>query len=423
MGRILLVIFTFYVSFFHAQTTNDRVFAQQLCSPAFHGRGYVNKGDSIAAAFIAQSFKSVGLKPIKKTYFQSFTHTVNTFPGNCLFADDQRTLTPGIHYLVDPSSGGGKMNLRPTELPITVLLDKKKIQQEVIQLLATKKFNSLSINTKGYSADTVNQLNQLAQFLAEVLPVITVTDKKLTWSVSNQQLAYPLIQLHDSVYRNASNYSLDLDALLMRNYTSRNVVGWIKAKKKTTKTVVFTAHYDHLGRMGNDTYFPGANDNASGTTMLYSLASYFSENRPDVNVVFIAFAGEEAGLLGSKYFTEHPLIPLKNIQFVVNLDIMGSGEDGITAVNATLHPEAFSALTDLNQKGNYLKAIKSRGPAANSDHYWFTQHKVPAFFLYTMGTNKNYHDVFDSYDKLTFSTFNSLKELLISFSTSYLFRL
>ena len=423
MGRILLVFFCFSISFFHAQTPNDRVFAQQLCSPAFHGRGYVNKGDSIAAEYIAQSFKKVGLKPIKKSYFQSFRHDVNTFPGNCLFTDNQRILTPGIHYLVDPSSGGGKMNLRPTELPITVLLDKKKIQQEVIQLLATKKYNSLTINTKGYSTDTVNQLNQLAQFLAEVLPVIAITDKKLTWSVSNEQLAYPLIQLHDSVYHNSNSYSIDLDAQFLRNYTSRNVVGWIKAKKKTTKTIVFTAHYDHLGSMGNETYFPGANDNASGTTMLFSLASYFSENRPDVNIVYIAFAGEEAGLLGSKYFTDHPLIPLKNILFVVNLDIMGSGEDGITAVNATLHPEAFSALTELNQKGNYLKAIKSRGPAANSDHYWFSQHKVPAFFLYTMGTNKNYHDIFDTYDKLTFSTFNSLKELLIAFSKSYLFTL
>jgi Zn-dependent M28 family amino/carboxypeptidase len=175
--------------------------------------------------------------------------------------------------------------------------------------------------------------------------------------------------------------------------------------------------------MGSETYFPGANDNASGTTMLISLAHYFKENRPDVNVAFIAFAGEEAGLLGSKYFVDHPSIPLNDIQFVLNLDIMGSGEEGITVVNATLHPEAFSTLTNINTVGNYLKAIKSRGPAANSDHYWFTQKKVPAFFIYTIGTNKHYHDVFDTYNELTFSTFNSLKAMLIDFSKTYLFKL
>ena len=423
MDRIFLVLFSFSFLLTQAQTPQERAFAKQLCSPEFHGRGYVNHGDSLASEHIAMAFEKVGVRPIKKSYFQSFTHQINTFPGSCLVANNNRTLTPGVHYLVDPSSGGAKITLRPSEFPLDVLMDPKKIQQEVIRLLSAKKYNSLLINTKGLGNDTLKQLNELASFLAEVLPVITITDKKLTWSVSSRQLKHPLIQLHDSVYQHSSEFSIDIEARLVPNYTSRNVIGWIKAKKKTNKTIVFTAHYDHLGRMGSETYFPGANDNASGTTMLISLAHYFKENRPDVNVAFIAFAGEEAGLLGSKYFVDHPLIPLNDIQFVLNLDIMGSGEEGITVVNATLHPEAFSTLTNINTVGNYIKAIKSRGPAANSDHYWFTQKKVPAFFIYTMGTNKHYHDVFDTYDELTFSTFNSLKTMLIDFSKAYLFKL
>jgi hypothetical protein len=97
---------------------------------------------------------------------------------------------------------------------------------------------------------------------------------------------------------------------------------------------------------------------------------------------------------------------------------MGSGEEGITVVNATLHPEKFATLNQLNAQGQYLKTIKSRGPAANSDHYWFTQKNVPAFFIYTMGENKHYHDVFDTYEALSFSTFNALKQLLIQFCLS-----
>ena len=92
--------------------------------------------------------------------------------------------------------------------------------------------------------------------------------------------------------------------------------------------------------MGKDVYFPGANDNASGVAMLLNLANYYSkkENQPKCSIAFIAFAGEEAGLLGSKYFSEHPLIPLNKMKFLVNLDLLGTGDEGMMVVNATCIP-------------------------------------------------------------------------------------
>ena len=94
---------------------------------------------------------------------------------------------------------------------------------------------------------------------------------------------------------------------------------------------------------------------------------------------------------------------------------MGSGEEGITAVNATLFEDQFETLQQVNSKKNYLSKIKSRGPAANSDHYWFTELGVPCFFIYTMGPNKHYHDVFDTYEELSFAEYNDLFQLLIDF--------
>ena len=131
------------------------------------------------------------------------------------------------------------------------------------------------------------------------------------------------------------------------------------------------------------------------------------------NVMFVAFAGEEAGLLGSKHFVDAPLFKLKKIKFLVNLDIMGSGEDGITAVNATLFPEQFNILENINAEKEYLTKIKKRGPAMNSDHYWFTEKGVPAFFIYTMGPNKHYHDIFDKYENLSFQEYDDITSLLI----------
>ena len=171
--------------------------------------------------------------------------------------------------------------------------------------------------------------------------------------------------------------------------------------------------------MGEDTYFPGANDNASGNGMLVALAKELSTKKLKYNIVFIAFAGEEIGLLGSKYMVEHPLFPLEKIKFLVNLDIMGSGEEGITVVNASLFPKEFKKLQKINARKELLEAIKPRGPAANSDHYFFTKAGVPSIFIYTMGPNKNYHDIADQYTALSFSAYDNIKKLVLLFLFSF----
>jgi hypothetical protein len=76
-------------------------------------------------------------------------------------------------------------------------------------------------------------------------------------------------------------------------------------------------------------------------------------------------------------------------------------------------------LNGINAEKKLLTQVKSRGPAANSDHYWFTQMKVPAFFIYTMGPNKNYHDIFDTYENLSFQEFQDIITLLEEFGKRY----
>jgi hypothetical protein len=201
--------------------------------------------------------------------------------------------------------------------------------------------------------------------------------------------------------------------------TAVSVIAFLPAKKKSKKTIVYTAHYDHLGRMGTNTYFPGANDNASGTAMLLSMAAYFKKNPVDYNVLFIAFAGEEAGLVGSKHFVENPTFKLKKMSFLLNLDIMGSGEEGVTVVNATLYEKQFALLQEINKEKQLLAQVKSRGPAANSDHYWFIQFNVPAFFIYTMGPNKHYHDIFDTYEELSFVEYQDITTMLVEFGKRF----
>ena len=129
----------------------------------------------------------------------------------------------------------------------------------------------------------------------------------------------------------------------------------------------------------------------------------------------MAFCGEEVGLLGSKYYTEHPLFPMKNIRFLLNMDIMGTGEDGITVVNGSIFKTEFDKLKEINTQNNFIKDVKIRGKAANSDHYFFAENGVKACFIYTMGGIKAYHDIYDRAETLPLNEFENLFKLITKF--------
>jgi Zn-dependent M28 family amino/carboxypeptidase len=169
--------------------------------------------------------------------------------------------------------------------------------------------------------------------------------------------------------------------------------------------------------MGKDTYFPGANDNASGTTMLLELAQHYSQpqNQPEYSMVFMAFGAEEAGLIGSRYYVQHPLFPIREIKFMINLDLVGTGDEGMTVVNAVDLPDQFNLLTRINEQKGYMPKINKRTNAPNSDHYFFATKGVKAIFIYTLGGIKAYHDIYDRAETLPLTKFKELFGLLTDF--------
>ena len=133
--------------------------------------------------------------------------------------------------------------------------------------------------------------------------------------------------LKDSFPGEKNHIEVDIENRFFKAFKSQNLCGYVQGTQFPDSFVVFTAHYDHLGAMGKDAYFPGANDNASGVSMLLNLARYYKAHPAKYSVVFLFFSGEEAGLLGSKYYSEHPLFPLSTIKFLTNLDLLGTGDD------------------------------------------------------------------------------------------------
>jgi aminopeptidase YwaD len=359
----------------------DSLFARKtvdtLTSPYFWGRGYTNDGVHKAAAFLTSQFKAYGVKPMDvKSYLQEFSYPVNTFPGKMKVLINGMELRPGKDYIVSPDSKG---------------------------VTGTGKLDQID------STHFVDKQNRI---------VLSLEDK-LTWSVEAKALDYTSIQMDKKVVKQLpATINADIENVVIPDFKTANICGIVKGTSKPDSVLVMTAHYDHLGGMGINTYFPGANDNASGVSELLGLAKYYAAHPQPYTMAFICFSGEEAGLLGSKYFTENPLIPLKSIRFLINLDLNGTGIDGITVVNATIYPQEFAALKQINSAGNYLVKINPRGKAANSDHYFFTEKGVPAFFIYTLGGIKAYHDVYDISATLPLTEYTDLFKLIVKFNNS-----
>jgi aminopeptidase YwaD len=390
---------------------------RDLTSPALHGRGYVQHGDQKAASYLRTRFQALGLQPLAPAYTQPFRLAVNTFPGRMELQCGNTRLQPGVDFIVEPASGGGAFAQPAVQLDTLIFSDEAAQQRFLAQPLGGQVIVLRQPDLVRLAKEPL-----LAQHLAQASARITLVSGKLTASIAQEQAPQVRLQVLASKWPTSveTSIKLKINAELEPSYNTQNLIGYVRGRTQPDSFLVVTAHYDHLGQMGRRTYFPGANDNASGTAMLLELAAYYTQpaHQPAYSIAFIAFGAEEAGLVGSQYFTEHPLFPLARIRFLVNLDLLGTGNEGITVVNGRLLEPAFQHLTQLNDANHFVPQIAARGRAANSDHFPFSERGVPAFFLYTRGGITAYHDVYDRAETLPLTAFTGVFHLLTNFLAS-----
>ncbi|MGB0931739.1 MAG: M28 family metallopeptidase [Chitinophagales bacterium] len=385
-----------------------------LCAPSMHGRGYVSEGETKAAVFIAEEFDRWNVKPFESNYYQEYLVSVNTFPEDMLLSINGVELEAGKDFIVSPSSRSQSGSFKATHLKEQKILNRGSFNK----LMLNKSFTDEVVVFDYEGENAVKARERAKLFIGSHLDAAAFmsVEEKLTWHTASSVDNFTHIQIsRDAMPSKVKEVGINIDASFQTTYQTQNVVGYIKGRTYPDSLYVFTAHYDHLGRLGANHYIPGANDNASGVAMLLNLAKYYSQNPPAYSIAFIAFGAEELGLIGSKHFVENPLFPLDKIKFLVNLDIVGTGEEGITAVNALQFPEAFARLANINESKGYLPQIKKRGEAANSDHWFFYTHHVPCFFIYTLGGIQAYHDVYDRPETLPLTEFEDLMRLLVDF--------
>ncbi len=418
--KITLLLLLISFSGYAQNKPYARMILDSLCSPHFDGRGYFNRGEKRAAEFIKNEYQKIGLQPIGEEYFQYFQLSTNSIKGKPVLKINNKKLLPGVDYLIDPASVSYKDKSDIFYLTTSMLIDLDEFKKAVPffkdkfvvidKTLITKESKEI----KAFVIDII----QFLKFSPDIKlnGVLEVINDKLTFGASQFKAERPhIIILKDKLPKKLNKITVEVENEFNANYKSQNIVGFIEGELKD-RFIYVVGHYDHLGRMGKEVYFPGANDNASGIAMLLSLAKEFAfKKKPKYSMVFICFGSEEIGLVGSKHYTENPLFPLENIEFLINLDILGTGDDGIQVVNGKKHSQEFDDLVALNESKKLLKQVKIRGEACNSDHCFFSEKGVPSFFIYTLGGVAHYHNIYDKSATLSLTEYDDLFVLLKDF--------
>jgi aminopeptidase YwaD len=426
--RLTLLLLCFF-ALFHL-TSQEIEYARSmihiLASDSMSGRGYQRDGDKLSADLIRREFIRNGLKPVGEEYLQPVIFPVNSIVGATSCLVDGKELTPGIEYHISARSKGRE------KVYDLMWLDLEQVQQKRwLRRLRSMDLSNylLVIDPRIVAEKTLRDfymslyLGDPRQFRRSGPAGIVVIEDKPIWHISDSgfESKYLVIKIKSgSIHPQSKNLEINFSNQYNRRYQSNNVIGMVPGTAHPDSFIVFTAHYDHLGMMG-EVMIPGANDNASGTAMILDLARHYGLNPARYSIAFMAFTGEEAGLIGSTFYAANPLFPLTHIKALINLDMVGTGSDGITLVNGGVFPDDYQILDSLNRTYQFLPEVKNRGESANSDHHPFYAKKVKAFFIYTMGKeHQEYHNIYDLAERLPLTGYEGLFRLLTKFADQYM---
>ena len=384
-----------------------------LASDKLQGRKTGTQGEKLAYDYIAGQFKKIGLIPKgdNNSYIQSFeiNEGKEILPDTHLIINDT-SLKTGEDYFPLVFSGNGKAggDVSPAfrekgmpwfwDIKETLAENKSNPHFDISEAIRDK---GLNIEKKGASAliiynsgkaDDGLQFESKSKIDPLKIPVIYLTKKSATKYLSD----------------NAANLIVDLQiAIGDKMTTGHNVAGYID--NGAAHTIIIGAHYDHLGFGGDNSLDPnvheihnGADDNASGTAAVIELAKIVKDSKfKKNNFLFICFSGEELGLLGSKYFTENPTVPIDAANYMINMDMIGRLDDATKKIIIGGYGTSPEWSKILSGKTKSLAVKFDSTGIGPSDHTSFYLKNIPVLFFFT-GMEKDYHKATDDVDKINF---------------------
>lgn len=404
---------------------------QYLADDKLEGRRTGTPGEAAAASYISQQFQTIGLTP-KGTndYLQPFE------------VNEGKQINPTTFLTID----GKNLLLNKEFFPLII---SPNVTIEALPSLALQEPNTpwffdlkelLESNANNPHFDLVESIikstKESANRGASAIFLYNSSNKedglKFDGKEKLESVSIPVIYLtKQAVKKYLSDESATLDLKFKIDISDKkrkgtNVIGYIDNSAPTT--VIIGAHFDHLGH-GEDgngldltdknPIYNGADDNASGTAALMELGRLLKNSKyKHNNYLFIAFSGEELGLYGSKYFTEHPTVDLNTVNYMINMDMVGRLNDSthvVTVGGYGTSPSWGEIYSLSGKKGLYANDLVFRFDSSGtgpSDHTSFYLKNIPVLFYFT-GIHSDYHKPTDDYDKINYmGEMNVIKHIL-----------
>ena len=386
---------------------------KELSSAKYQGRGYAEDGANKAGKWIAKEFAKAGADEV---ICQPFKLDINTFPGKMEFSVDGKKQVPGVDFTI-------------REFNPSVKGEYKLYHVDTLNYNADKMFADLaSPEYEGafVVCDFMFTYKHMADFKKlQSKKECSNAGMVYTWEAPLKfYKAYgetvkekPVIWVKPDFPTEAKTIKVDMENEFLKDYECFNVIAKVEGKRHDS-CYVFTAHYDHLGKLGKKTYYPGAHDNASGTAAIITFAAHYAQHTPEYDMYFIAFSGEDANLRGSVWYAEHPIVPLKQIKYLFNLDMIADNNPEQYCEVSNEGMAGYALFEKINAEKGYFKALDRSDLADNSDHYPFAERNVPCiFFMNEYGDAfKYYHTVYDTWKNAIFTnyepTFNLIKDFI-----------
>ncbi len=395
-------------------SAQDTVFPKyvmrHLTVDAFHGRNASYKGDSLAARFLCQQLKRLGVQPLADNYLQRYTYPTHSMEGPCRLVVDGRALRPFYDFRAMTFSADYHQVLGETTVltvPVETLVDSNAMRKFLKKNARAMENAVLYLNVSnlvhGSEAEAISygravkNLYRRNPYGSKVLLLGVNELSAPSFANADKDYNYALVEvLADRMPKKIRDINIDVSSQYHANYRTQNVCGIVPGHSDSI--IVFTAHYDHMGQMGDDCIYAGAHDNASGVAAVMELARQCTIDTPKYTTVFLFFSGEEAGLYGSRYAAAHPVIDFSKVKLLVNIDMFCGGDKGLMIFNANSDNTKpyIERLRRLNNVLEICPELKLRDNRPNSDHYAFRD-LCPSIFILTIGgPYGGYHDPRDT---------------------------
>ena len=387
-----------------------------LADDKLEGRRTGTAGEKSAYEYISKQFEAAGLiaKGENGTYIQNFeVHEGKQIsPSTSLSINGNKLLTDKDYFPLSFSANAKSESSAAIALPesesvwfwdLKELLEENKnnphfdLEEAIVKkvnAVATKGAASLIIYNSSSIKDEL-KFDPKSKTETAKIPVVYISRDVKTKFLSDE-ISFADIKLEVSIGD--------------KKRIGHNVIGYVD--NGAINTIILGAHYDHLGygEDHNSLYtgstpqiHNGADDNASGTAALIELGKQLKKSKlKNNNYLFIAFSGEELGLYGSKYYTEHPTVDFAKTNYMINMDMVGRLNDSTHGLTIGGYGTSPVWGTELSAKDKYLKINFDSSGSGPSDHTSFYRKDIPVLFFFT-GAHGDYHKPSDDADKINYN--------------------